>query len=127
MVTTSAVYAASTRWWAGGQVTAIHTELRGACRRAAGREPDPTAAVINQQSIRAAETVSSATRDFGAEKKVAGCKTPRHRRLFGPAGRTDGHVRLRATNACTPPREIREEAITRLFPSPVVNAGVSEG
>ncbi|WP_246023552.1 IS5 family transposase [Nocardia yunnanensis] len=68
------VYDAFTRWWAGGDVTAIHADLREACRNAAGRDFDPSAAVIDSQSIRAAETVGAATRGFDAGKKVAGRK-----------------------------------------------------
>ncbi|MEU6586577.1 FAD-dependent monooxygenase [Nocardia sp. NPDC046763] len=41
--------------------------------------------------------------------------------------RPDGHVCLRAVDAGTPPREVLEEAIARLLPSPAVNAGVSRG
>src|SRR5439155_707660 len=37
-------------------------------------EPEPTAAVIDSQSVRAAETVAAASRGFDAGKKVQGRK-----------------------------------------------------
>jgi hypothetical protein len=39
-------------------------------RIAAGREPEPTAAVIDSQSVKASETVAAASRGFDAGKKV---------------------------------------------------------
>jgi transposase len=52
----------------------MHDELRRQCRIAAGREPEPTAAVIDSQSVRAAEVVSRASRGCDAGKKVNGRK-----------------------------------------------------
>ena len=52
----------------------MHDELRRACRITAGREPEPTAAVIDSQSVKAAETVAAASRGFDAGKKVQGRK-----------------------------------------------------
>src|SRR5579859_798070 len=52
----------------------MHDELRRRCRIAAGREPGPTAAVIDSQSVKAAETVAAASRGFDAGKKVQGRK-----------------------------------------------------
>jgi putative transposase len=48
----------------------MHHELRCACRVAAGRKPGPTAAVIDSQSVKAAETVAAASRGFDAGRKV---------------------------------------------------------
>ena len=45
-----------------------------ACRIAAGREPEPTAAVIDSQSVKAAETVAAASRGYDAGKKINGRK-----------------------------------------------------
>lgn len=36
----------------------MHGELRAACRIAARRSPEPTAAIINSRSVRTAETVA---------------------------------------------------------------------
>jgi len=68
------VYDALDGWGESGATEAMHDELRRACRIAAGREPEPTAAVIDSQSVKAAETVAAASRGFDAGKKVAGRK-----------------------------------------------------
>ncbi|WP_306356630.1 MULTISPECIES: IS5 family transposase [unclassified Nocardia] len=68
------VHAAFTRWWASGDVTAVHNDLRDLVRRAEGRDVDPTAAVIDSQSVRAAETVGAQSRGWDAGKKVGGRK-----------------------------------------------------
>jgi hypothetical protein len=46
------VYDALDGWGESGATEAMHDELRRACRIAAGREPEPTAAVIDSQSVR---------------------------------------------------------------------------
>ena len=68
------VYDVLDRWEKTGATGRMHDELRRACRIAAGRRPEPTAAVIDSQSVRAAETVSKDSRGFDAGKKVAGRK-----------------------------------------------------
>lgn len=68
------VHAAFTRWWACGDVLAVHNDLRDLVRAVQGRDPDPTAAVMDSQSVRAAETVAAAGRGFDAGKKINGRK-----------------------------------------------------
>ena len=68
------VYDALDGWGKSGATEAMHDELRRACRIAAGRTPEPTAAVIDSQSVKAAETVSKDSRGFDAGKKVQGRK-----------------------------------------------------
>ena len=68
------VYDALDGWDKSGATEAMHDQLRRACRIAAGRAPEPTAAVIDSQSVRAAETVAAASRGFDAGKKVQGRK-----------------------------------------------------
>ena len=68
------VYGGLDGWGKSGATEAMHDELRRACRIAAGREPGPTAAVIDSQSVKAAETVAAASRGFDAGKKVQGRK-----------------------------------------------------
>jgi hypothetical protein len=46
----------------------MHDELRRQCRIAAGRAPEPTAAVIDSQPVKAAEEVSSASRGYDAAR-----------------------------------------------------------
>lgn len=50
------------------------TILREQVRQAEGREAEPSAAVIDSQSVRAAETVGADTRGWDAGKKVGGRK-----------------------------------------------------
>jgi transposase len=59
-------------WQKSGATEAMHDELREQCRVAAGRDPEPTAAVVDSQSVKAAETVSKDSRGFDAGKKVNG-------------------------------------------------------
>lgn len=68
------VYGFWQRWHAAGVTLAMHDALRGQVRRAAGRDPEPTAAVIDSQSVRAAATVPKATRGWDNAKKVNGRK-----------------------------------------------------
>jgi putative transposase len=52
----------------------LHGQLRAQVRTAAGRQPQPTAAVIDSQSVRAADTVPRASRGWDNAKKVNGRK-----------------------------------------------------
>ena len=68
------VYGLYQRWHATGAVIALHDALRAAVRLAAGRRAEPTAAVIDSQSVRAAATVPKASRGWDNAKKVNGRK-----------------------------------------------------
>jgi transposase len=68
------VYGYADGWHKSGATEHMHDELRRACRIAAGRKPDPTAAVIDSQSVKAAETVGKPGRGYDAGKKVNGRK-----------------------------------------------------
>ena len=68
------VYGLYQRWNATGATIALHDALRGQARRTAGRKTEPTAAVIDSQSVRAAATVPKATRGWDNAKKVNGRK-----------------------------------------------------
>jgi transposase len=68
------VYDVLDQWQENGATQAMHDELRGQCRVAAGRKPEPTAAIIDSQSVKAAETVGKASRGYDAGKKIAGRK-----------------------------------------------------
>ncbi|MBV9095182.1 MAG: IS5/IS1182 family transposase, partial [Streptosporangiaceae bacterium] len=50
----------------------MHGQLRERVRLLAGRTAAPTAAVIDSQSVRAAEEVARSSRGYDAGKKVAG-------------------------------------------------------
>jgi transposase len=68
------VYGLYQRWNASGATIALHDALRGQARRAAGRQTEPTAAVIDSQSVRAAATVPRSSRGWDNAKKVNGRK-----------------------------------------------------
>jgi transposase len=68
------VYGIYQRWNASGATLALHGALRAAARQAAGRNAEPTAAVIDSQSVRAAPTVPKASRGWDNAKKVNGRK-----------------------------------------------------
>lgn len=63
-----------TRWNHEGFTLAFHNDLREQVRQAEGREAEPSAAVIDSQSVRAAETVGADTRGWDAGKKAGGRK-----------------------------------------------------
>src|SRR5262249_58366624 len=68
------VYGLYQRWHARGVTIAWHDALRAAARQAAGRSVEPTAAVIDSQSVRAAATVPRSSRGWDNAKKVNGRK-----------------------------------------------------
>ncbi|MFH8894484.1 transposase [Streptomyces sp. NPDC017949] len=55
-----------------GLVAEFHDRLRDRVREAAGRDPEPTAGVIDAQSVKAAASVPAASRGFDGGKKVNG-------------------------------------------------------
>ncbi|WP_327166646.1 transposase [Streptomyces zaomyceticus] len=68
------VYAFFRRWREHGLITAFHDQLRGKVREREGREAEPTAGIIDAQSVRAAATVPAASRGYDDGKKVPGRK-----------------------------------------------------
>jgi transposase len=68
------VYDVLDRWEKSGATQRVHDELRRQCRIAAGRKPEPTAAIIDSQSVKAAETVARPGRGYDAGKKINGRK-----------------------------------------------------
>jgi putative transposase len=68
------VYHYFTTWTGDGTLNRIHNTLREQVRVAEGRHPVPTAALIDAQSLRGAETVSHTHRGYDAGKKVNGRK-----------------------------------------------------
>jgi transposase len=68
------VYGIYQRWNAAGVTIGLHDALRAQVRRAAGRAAEPTAAVIDSQSVRAAATVPRSSRGWDNAKKVNGRK-----------------------------------------------------
>lgn len=68
------VYDYHARWAADGTISRLHNALRERVRLAEGRNPQPSAAIVDSQSVRAAETVAKPSRGFDAGKKVNGRK-----------------------------------------------------
>jgi len=68
------VYGYFAAWRDDGTLARLHDALRAQVRTAAGRNAEPTAAVIDSQSVRAADTVPKATRGWDNAKKVNGRK-----------------------------------------------------
>jgi putative transposase len=68
------VYGYFAAWRDDGTLARLHDALRARVRAAAGRSPEPTAAVIDSQSVRAADTVPRASRGWDNAKKVNGRK-----------------------------------------------------
>jgi len=69
-----AVYAFFERWAARGLPQRVVDRLRGQLRTGAGRAELPTAAVIDSQSVKAADTVGAASSGFDGGKKIKGRK-----------------------------------------------------
>jgi transposase len=61
-------------WQASGATRRLHDQLREAVRVLAGRSPAPTAACIDSQSVKGADTVGKASRGYDAGKKIEGRK-----------------------------------------------------
>jgi len=51
----STVFKCYQRWTREGVLDAIHDTLRRTVRRAAGREPEPTAAILDSQSVKSTD------------------------------------------------------------------------
>ena len=68
------VYGYFAAWRDDGTLARLHDGLRARVRAAAGRDREPAAAVIDSQSVRAADTVPKASRGWDNAKKVNGRK-----------------------------------------------------
>ena len=68
------VYGYFAAWRDDGTLARLRDTLRTLVRMAAGRHAEPTAAVIDSQSVRAADTVPKASRGWDNAKKVNGRK-----------------------------------------------------
>src|ERR1700750_1217449 len=68
------VYGYFAAWRDDGTLARLHDALRAQVRAADGRDAEPTAAVIDSQSVRAADTVPRSTRGWDNAKKVNGRK-----------------------------------------------------
>ena len=69
-----AVYAFFQRWSQRGLPQRLTDRLRGRLRVALGRDEQPSAAIVDSESVKAADTVGAATRGFDGGKKINGRK-----------------------------------------------------
>jgi transposase len=69
-----AVYAFFQRWSQRGLPQRLVERLRDRLRTGVGRDVQPTAAIVDSQSVKGADTVGAATRGFDSGKKINGRK-----------------------------------------------------
>ena len=90
----STVFKCYQRWTKNGVLDAIHDRLRQLVRTAAGRRPEPTAAIIDSQSVKCTDV--GGPKGFDAGKKGERAKaTPSCRRPGSPS-RDNRHTRIDA-------------------------------
>jgi transposase len=63
-----------TTWTRDGTLNQLHNTLREQVRHVEGRTPDPTAALVDSQTLRGAETVPRTSRGYDAGKRLNGRK-----------------------------------------------------
>ncbi|MEU6603194.1 IS5 family transposase [Streptomyces flaveolus] len=68
------VHAFARRWQVTGLLNELHDRLRDKVRQKEVREVDPTAAIVNSQSLRAAANIPRSTSGWDGGKKVGGRK-----------------------------------------------------
>ncbi|MGW1666872.1 IS5 family transposase [Streptomyces microflavus] len=68
------VYAFFRRWRNQGLAGELHDRLRSRCRTEAGRDTEPTAGIVDSQSVKAAATVRADSRGFDGGKLINGRK-----------------------------------------------------
>jgi transposase len=68
------VYAFAKRWRIKGLLAELHDRLRGQVREDAGRDPEPSAGIIDSQTVRASAHVPRDTSGYDAGKKTPGRK-----------------------------------------------------
>ncbi|WP_229922393.1 IS5 family transposase, partial [Streptomyces noursei] len=68
------VHAFARRWQVTGLLAELHDRLRDKVRATEDRSPDPTAAIVDSQSVRAATNIPRQTSGWDGGKKVGGRK-----------------------------------------------------
>lgn len=68
------VYSYFAAWAADGTLDNVHDALRRQVRAAEGRDSEPTAAIVDSQSVKGADTVGKPSRGYDAGKKINGRK-----------------------------------------------------
>jgi transposase len=86
------VYGYFRDWLADGTVDLVHDTLRERVRtKQEHRNPEPSAGIVDSQSVKGSDTVSAATRGYDAGKKNQRQKAPHRHRHDRPAAGRDGH------------------------------------
>jgi transposase len=102
------VYGFFARWARVGVVAAIRDHLREQVRLRAGRCRAPVTAIVDSQSVKAAETVSRSSRGYDAAKKINGRK--RHL-VVGTRGMP---LMVMVTRADFPDRAVARDLLLRV-------------
>jgi transposase len=68
------VYRYFALWEKEGITEAVHDALRGEVRRAAGRSPEPTAAILDAQTVKTSSNVPERSQGIDAGKRIKGRK-----------------------------------------------------
>lgn len=68
------VYAFNRRWRVKGLLKELHDRLRGQVREDAGRDPEPSAGIVDSQTVRASAHVPKASSGYDAGKRTPGRK-----------------------------------------------------
>jgi transposase len=68
------VYGYYARWERDGTTERIHETLRGRVRRAAGRAEEPTAAIVDSQTVKTSGNVPESSQGIDAGKRIKGRK-----------------------------------------------------
>ncbi|MFE5191600.1 transposase [Streptomyces sp. NPDC056628] len=68
------VYDYNAKWEADGTTQQVHDLLRDKARRAHGRSTEPTAAVVDAQSVKTSANVANTNQSIDAGKKIKGRK-----------------------------------------------------
>ncbi|PWJ05082.1 hypothetical protein DKG34_25135 [Streptomyces sp. NWU49] len=66
------VHAFARRWQVQGLLTELHDRLRDRVREKEGRAVDPSAAIVDSQSLRAAANIPRETSGWDGGKKASG-------------------------------------------------------
>ena len=82
------------RWTRDGTLEALHDKLRRMVRVAEGREPGPTAAILDSQSVKSTDV--GGPRGFDAGKKGQGPQATRRGGCARPDARARGNARVGA-------------------------------
>lgn len=71
----STVHRYHARWSRDGTWEAVVDRLRALVREAEGRDPEPSAGIVDARTVKGAATVTSQTRGYDGGKKISGRKT----------------------------------------------------